>query len=63
MSTRELHSIRVGKLHFPVDRLDPDDHKSVNKAKRHSRSLGGARYVRVVESAAEAKAILKELQS
>jgi len=59
----KLKSIRVGKLHFSVDRLTPDDFKSVNKAKLHSRELGGAGFVRVAQSIEEAKAILRELRS
>lgn len=62
-SESNLKSIRVGKLHFAVGSLTPVDFKSINKAKRHSRELGGAGFVRLAASIEEAKAVLRELRS
>lgn len=58
-----LKSIRCGQMHYQLDRAQPEDFKSRNKAKRYSRQLGGAGYVKVVQTHAEAKALHAEHQS
>ena len=60
-SQSNLKSIRIGRVHYDVNSLRSTDFKTINKAKKHSRELGGAGFVRVARNHAEAEAIFREM--
>lgn len=68
MSILEIKSIRVRSVHFTIEAGKPPQEQaklvqhafaSINKAKAHSRALGGAKAVRAFRSKAEAYAFLR----
>ena len=58
----EIKSIRIRKEHInPLDVADTKQFASINRAKAHSRELGGAGKVRAFPSLEAAKPLIKEI--